>query len=133
MDGWTIHISIVVDVGSIHYSKCGRAHPLSDRIAATKQKCPSFILLVLYFNNYSVLLFLYYSHITQTAQYRHPNAPRVLRYEPTPPLPRQLPIPPQTEGQPGSPHEINYAGYPQTSVWVPPNPYLYTGKNDTSK
>ena len=37
-NGWAIHIFIIVDVGftSIHYSKYGCAHPLSDRILATK-------------------------------------------------------------------------------------------------
>ncbi len=35
-NGWAVHIFIVVDVdfASMHYSKYGRAHPLSDHIPA---------------------------------------------------------------------------------------------------
>ena len=50
-NGWAVHIFIVVDVGfaSIHYSKYGRAHPLSDHIPATKRKFPSFILFLMHY------------------------------------------------------------------------------------
>ena len=67
------------------------------------------------------------SHITKTAQYRHPNAPKYLLYDPTPPLPRQLPIPSYSSGYPGASDHDTQQGYQQANLWVPPNPYLNTG------
>ena len=37
------------EFASIHYSKCGCAHPLSDHIPATKQKFPSFSLFLMHY------------------------------------------------------------------------------------
>ena len=62
-NGWAAYIFIVVDVSfaSIHYSKYGRAYPLSDHIPTTKQKFPFFILKV--FNTL-------FSHDAQSVVYK---------------------------------------------------------------
>ena len=69
------------------------------------------------------------SHISKMAQYNHPSARSATRYEPQLQAPKQLPITYPRGGSGGAPHQAHgadQAGGQQ--VWVPPNPYLYTGK-----
>ena len=62
------------------------------------------------------------------AQYNHPSARNVPRFEQAEPLPKQLPIPYPHGGAGGHPHTPSSEQPGGTQVWVPPNPYLYTGE-----
>ncbi|XP_006824480.1 protein salvador homolog 1-like [Saccoglossus kowalevskii] len=67
----------------------------------------------------------YVNHIAKKAQYRHPNAPSVARYNPTLNINLPLPLPPpplpmyQQPSNSGEHHQ-------RSEVMVPPNPHLYT-------
>ncbi|XP_078000993.1 protein salvador homolog 1-like [Glandiceps talaboti] len=71
----------------------------------------------------------YVNHMAKKAQYRHPNAPSIARLNPThamagnPELPLPLPPPPLYQYEQGQGSEQTST---ESTVWVPPNPYLYT-------
>ncbi|XP_070576882.1 protein salvador homolog 1-like isoform X2 [Ptychodera flava] len=75
----------------------------------------------------------YVNHMAKKAQYRHPNAHGLARYNPTqalsgsnPELPLPLPPPPPPPLYQYDQGQNSEQSPSEDTVWVPPNPYLYT-------